>query len=163
MSRNRILDEAQGQYLYFLDSDDNIEPDTIVCLVEKAIADRADVVYGSLDMIDLVNALDLSHATMTNIKENLFWALFYNAICIPVACGVFYPLWGWKLSPMLGALAMSFSSVFVVSNALRLRWFKVKKESVKRNEHVINTDVSPILGGDGNKEFLLHLQLQNAD
>lgn len=55
MTRNRILEEAQGQYLYFLDSDDNIEPDTIVCLVEKAIADRADVVYGSLDMIDLVN------------------------------------------------------------------------------------------------------------
>ena len=106
--------------------------------------ESADLVLMKNDMIDLVNALDLSHATMMNIKENLFWALFYNAICIPVACGVFYPLWGWKLSPMLGALAMSFSSVFVVSNALRLRWFKVKKESVKRNEHVINTDVSVI-------------------
>ena len=90
--------------------------------------ESADLVLMKNDMFDFVNAIDLSHATIKNIKENLFWALFYNALCIPVATGVFYPLWGWKLSPMLGSLAMSFSSVFVVSNALRLRGFKIKKE-----------------------------------
>ena len=65
-------------------------------------------------------------ATLRNIRENLFWAFFYNTIGIPIAAGVFYPAFQLKMNPMLGALAMSFSSVFVVSNALRLRWFKAK-------------------------------------
>ena len=70
--------------------------------------------------------MQLSRAVIRNIKENLFWAFFYNAIGIPIAAGVFYPAFQLKMNPMLGALAMSFSSVFVVSNALRLRWFKAK-------------------------------------
>lgn len=86
--------------------------------------ESADLVLMKNDLHDLVVAFDLSKATIKNIKENLFWALFYNAICIPVAAGLFYPSLGWKLSPMLGSFAMSFSSVFVVSNALRLRFFK---------------------------------------
>ena len=75
------------------------------------------------DLSDVPRAIELGKATMRNIKENLFWALFYNAVCIPVAAGVLYPAFGMKLSPMIGAAAMSFSSVFVVSNALRLRFF----------------------------------------
>jgi Cu2+-exporting ATPase/Cu+-exporting ATPase len=99
--------------------------------------DSADIVLMKNNLKDLVNAIDLSHATMKNIKENLFWALFYNVICIPVAAGVFYNALGWQLSPMLGAFAMSFSSVFVVSNALRLRFFKPQfKEETSVYEEV---------------------------
>lgn len=83
----------------------------------------ADVVLMHSDPADVATAMELSHATMRTIKQNLFWALFYNAICIPVAAGVLAPL-GITLSPMLGAAAMGFSSVFVVSNALRLRTWK---------------------------------------
>lgn len=91
--------------------------------------ESADIVLMKSDPEDVPRAIELGKATMRNIKENLFWALFYNAICIPVAAGVLYPAFGIKLSPMLGALAMSFSSVFVVSNALRLRFFKPKSGS----------------------------------
>lgn len=86
--------------------------------------DSADIVLMKNDLNDVVNAISLSHAVMKNIKENLFWAFFYNVIGIPIAAGVFYPLFGWLLDPMFGAAAMSLSSVFVVSNALRLRFFK---------------------------------------
>jgi Cu+-exporting ATPase len=72
----------------------------------------------------ICNALEISKATIRNIKQNLFWAFFYNCIGIPIAAGVLYPLLHLQLSPMLGAAAMSFSSVFVVTNALRLRFFK---------------------------------------
>lgn len=85
--------------------------------------ESADLVLMKSDLLDVAGAVQLGHAVIRNIKQNLFWALFYNAICIPVAAGVFYPWLGIKLSPMLGALAMSFSSVFVVTNALRLRFF----------------------------------------
>ena len=83
----------------------------------------ADVVLMHSDPADVATAMELSRATMRNIKQNLFWALFYNAICIPVAAGVLTP-WGVTLNPMIGAAAMGFSSVFVVSNALRLRTWK---------------------------------------
>lgn len=85
--------------------------------------ESADLVLMKNDLLDVAGAVQLGHAVIRNIKQNLFWALFYNAICIPVASGVFYPWLSIKLSPMLGALAMSFSSVFVVTNALRLRFF----------------------------------------
>ena len=88
--------------------------------------ESADIVLMRSDLLDVSTAVQLSRAVIRNIKQNLFWAFFYNAIGIPIAAGVFYPAFLLKMNPMLGALAMSFSSVFVVSNALRLRWFKAK-------------------------------------
>lgn len=86
----------------------------------------ADVVLMRSDPMDVARAIELSRATIRNIKQDLFWALFYNGIGIPLAAGVFFPLTGWQLSPMFGAAAMSLSSVCVVTNALRLRTFKPK-------------------------------------
>lgn len=86
--------------------------------------ESADVVLMKNNLLDVVNAINLGHATMRNIKQNLFWAFFYNALGIPVAAGVFYNTFGLKLSPMIAAAAMSFSSLFVVGNALRLNRFK---------------------------------------
>ncbi|HBC69273.1 MAG TPA: hypothetical protein DCZ56_02845, partial [Sutterella sp.] len=88
--------------------------------------DCADVVLMKSRLADAVTAVDLARAVMRNIKQNLFWAFFYNALCIPVAAGFFYPLFGWMLSPMVGAAAMSMSSVCVVTNALRLRGFRAR-------------------------------------
>ena len=87
----------------------------------EAIARRVGL---SSDLMDVARAIELSRATIRNIKQDLFWALFYNGIGIPLAAGAFFPLTGWQLSPMFGAAAMSLSSVCVVSNALRLRTFK---------------------------------------
>lgn len=91
--------------------------------------ESADVVLMKNDLLDVVTAIKLSKAVIKNIKENLFWAFFYNACGIPLAAGVFYQVLGWKLSPMFGAAAMSLSSFFVVSNALRLRFFHVLKKN----------------------------------
>lgn len=88
--------------------------------------ESADIVLMRNDLLDVVGAIELSKATIRNIKENLFWAFFYNVIGIPVAAGCYYTAFNLKLNPMVAALAMSFSSVFVVSNALRLRFFKPK-------------------------------------
>lgn len=87
--------------------------------------EAADIVLMKSDLMDVPKAIKLSHKVMKNIKENLFWAFFYNIIGIPLAAGMFYPLWGVLLNPMIGAAAMSFSSVSVVSNALRLRFVKL--------------------------------------
>ena len=86
----------------------------------------ADVVLMRSDPMDVARAIELSRATIRNIKQDLFWALFYNGIGIPLAAGAFFPLTGWQLSPMFGAAAMSLSSVCVVTNALRLKSFKPK-------------------------------------
>ena len=83
----------------------------------------ADVVLMHSDLMDVARAIELSRAVMRNIKQDLFWALFYNSLGIPLAAGVFYPLLGWQLSPLFGAAAMSLSSLCVVGNALRLRGF----------------------------------------
>ena len=93
--------------------------------------DCADVVLSGNTLWGVAEALRLSRATVRVIKQNLFWALFYNAICIPVAAGVFFPVLGWQLSPMLASAAMSFSSLFVVSNALRLRFISQEKGKKK--------------------------------
>ena len=84
----------------------------------------ADVILMHSDLADVARALELSRAVIRNIKQDLFWALFYNSLGIPLAAGVLYPLLGWQLSPMFGAAAMSLSSVCVVTNALRLRRFR---------------------------------------
>ncbi|MDD3193483.1 MAG: heavy metal translocating P-type ATPase [Oscillospiraceae bacterium] len=86
--------------------------------------EAADIVLMKNDLLDAVTAIHLSRAVIRNVKENLFWAFLYNTIGIPLAAGVFFNLWGWKLDPMFAAAAMSLSSVCVVSNALRLRFFK---------------------------------------
>lgn len=83
--------------------------------------DSADIILMKSDLADVARAINLSRLTIRNIKQNLFWAFFYNVLGIPIAAGVLYPSFGTLLSPMFGALAMSLSSLFVVSNALRLR------------------------------------------
>lgn len=97
--------------------------------------ESADIVLMKSDLMDAASAVSLSRAVIRNIKQNLFWAFFYNAIGIPVAAGVLYPVFHILLNPMIGAAAMSFSSVSVVSNALRLRFFtpKWKQESGTAN------------------------------
>ncbi|MCH5298211.1 MAG: cadmium-translocating P-type ATPase [Ruminococcus sp.] len=88
--------------------------------------DSADIVLMKSDPLDIVTTIQLSRAVLKNIKENLFWAFIYNVIGIPLAAGAFYHLLGWQLEPMFGTIAMSLSSICVVSNALRLRRFKPK-------------------------------------
>lgn len=98
--------------------------------------DAADVVLMNSKLTDVTAAIRLSRATLRSIHENLFWAFFYNAICIPVAAGVFIHLTGWQMSPMLGAAAMSLSSFFVCMNALRLNTFSMHDASkdIKRKK-----------------------------
>ncbi|MCD7776729.1 MAG: metal-transporting ATPase, partial [Firmicutes bacterium] len=113
--------------------------------------ESADIVLMCSSLMDAVGAYELSRATMRNIRENLFWALFYNSIGIPLAAGVFYPLLGWQLNPMFGAAAMSLSSVCVCSNALRLRFWKPKHniksdKTGKENSIVSNTKTLTVKG-----------------
>lgn len=108
-----------------------------------AAIDSADIVLMRNDLQDAVTAIQLSRATIRNIKENLFWAFIYNLIGIPIAAGVFYPIFGWEMNPMIGAAAMSFSSVFVVSNALRLRRFRPFGKSANKK-----ADTTPVANGE---------------
>ena len=105
--------------------------------------ESADIVLMKNDLLDVVTAVGLSKEVIRNIRENLFWAFFYNACGIPLAAGLLYPVFGLKLSPMFGAAAMSLSSLFVVSNALRLRFFHVlkKPEVMTREEAVSDKNV----------------------
>lgn len=105
--------------------------------------DAADIVLIKNSLFDGVKALELSKAVMRNIKMNLFWAFFYNSLGIPLAAGVFYPLFALKLSPMIGSAAMSLSSVCVVTNALRLRFFK-SRYTVGENKNKNKTDLGKI-------------------
>nr|WP_319487661.1 heavy metal translocating P-type ATPase [uncultured Caproiciproducens sp.] len=102
--------------------------------------ESADIVLMKSDLLDAVTAVQLSKAVIRNIKENLFWAFFYNSIGIPLAAGVFFSLLRWKLNPMFGAAAMSLSSVCVVSNALRLKLFKPHRLSVNRKQSRIEIE-----------------------
>ena len=105
--------------------------------------ESADIVLMRNDLLDVTGAIELSKATIRNIKENLFWAFFYNIIGIPIAAGCWYTAFNLKMNPMVAALAMSFSSVFVVSNALRLRFFKPKHGSaVSDNTTETSTSVT---------------------
>ena len=105
--------------------------------------ESADIVLMKSDLRDAVTAVRLSRAVIRNIKQNLFWAFFYNAIGIPLAAGVWYPVFGIKLNPMFGAAAMSLSSIFVVGNALRLRGFKSGFRT-ERNSSVTQTETQGI-------------------
>lgn len=110
--------------------------------------ESADAVLMKNDLLDAVSAVRLSKAVIRNIKENLFWAFFYNIICIPVAAGIFYPAFGIKLAPVMGAAAMSLSSVFVCLNALRLRRFRTDCKAERAAEET----VVPVAGTEKIKE-----------
>ena len=100
--------------------------------------ESADIILMKNDLFDVVNAIRLSKAVIRNIRQNLFWAFFYNCIGIPLAAGVFYSMWGLKLNPMFGAAAMSLSSVCVVTNALRLKLFNVQTTAHEAVAHKSN-------------------------
>ena len=126
--------------------------------------ESGDVTLTSSDLMEVVGMVELSHKTITNIKENLFWALIYNVICIPIAMGVLYPLTEIRLNPMIGALAMSFSSITVVLNALRLRFFKpsYEKERIKAIKN--GTAVCPITANANiNDNAISSMREDNSD
>ena len=108
--------------------------------------ESADIVLVKSDLQDAAVAFSLSKAVIKNIKENLFWALFYNSLGIPLAAGLFYPILGWTLSPMFGAAAMSLSSFFVVSNALRLKMFSPKFPIIQYEEN--KNQINQIMKGN---------------
>ena len=107
--------------------------------------ESADIVLMKNDLRDVVTAIRLSRAVIRNIRQNLFWAFFYNCLGIPLAAGVFYPLLGWRLSPMIGAAAMSLSSVFVVTNALRLRRFRSKPTLKKERTTMVRLTIEGMM------------------
>ncbi|WP_425538318.1 heavy metal translocating P-type ATPase [Microaceticoccus formicicus] len=105
--------------------------------------DAADIVLMKSDLVDVVNAVELSKRTITTIKQNLFWAFFYNVLCIPLAAGLFYKPFGISLNPMIASAAMSLSSIFVVTNALRLNSFKPQR-AVNKIDNVVNIEYKSI-------------------
>ena len=115
--------------------------------------DAADVVLMNSKLSDVPAAIRLSRATLRNIHENLFWAFFYNVIGIPLAAGVWIPIFGWTLNPMFGAAAMSLSSFCVVSNALRLNLFKLhdagKDKKIKKKHHKEETTMEKTMKIEG--------------
>ena len=123
--------------------------------------ESADIVLMKNDLLDAVGAVKLSRAVIRNIKENLFWAFFYNSIGIPLAAGVLYPLFQIKLNPMFGAAAMSLSSVCVVSNALRLRW--VKLHDAKKTQSEPYQDVAASTIADINQHNALDNNIKSTN
>ena len=123
--------------------------------------ESADIVLMKNDLLDAVGAVKLSKAVIRNIKENLFWAFFYNSIGIPLAAGVLYPFFQIKLNPMFGAAAMSLSSVCVVSNALRLRWIKL--HDAKKTQIEPHQDVAASTSADINQHNALDNNIKSTN
>ncbi len=125
--------------------------------------DAADVVLMKSRLSDVPAAIRLSRATLRNIHENLFWAFFYNVIGIPLAAGVWYTLLGWKLNPMFGAAAMSLSSFCVVTNALRLNWFRMhdasKDKRLKRQAVISNKKED--MGNEALQKSISHVKKED--